>query len=129
MKNKISLVLTLFVIVGLCSCVSTGSGSEDDWPGIYAGVIPSAGGSGISVVAILYPNRTYKITYYYIDKEDTLYPSTGNLTWDGKENLITLDSGSLPRYYKVGKNTLTQLDIEGNRITGNLAENYILQKY
>jgi len=38
---------------------------------------------------------------------------------------ITLSDGSK---YLVGENQLFMLDTEGNRITGGLAENYILKK-
>ena len=33
-----------------------------------------------------------------------------------------------PKFYFVGENTLTQLDMEGKKITGSLAEEYILSK-
>lgn len=44
-------------------------------------------------------------------------------------NTITFDGlQNQPNQYFVGENTLTQLDMNGNKITGNLASNYILQK-
>jgi uncharacterized lipoprotein NlpE involved in copper resistance len=33
-----------------------------------------------------------------------------------------------PNRYLVGENTLTQLDMEGNKITGNMADQYVLKK-
>jgi hypothetical protein len=33
-----------------------------------------------------------------------------------------------PPYYKLGENTLTHLDLDGNVITGDLADDYVLKK-
>jgi len=44
---------------------------------------------------------------------------------DGKGSKITLSDGSK---YLVGENQLFMLDNEGNRISGELAEHYILKK-
>ena len=130
MKNTIPSVIILVTLLGICSCASTGGAREkpDDWPGVYAGVIPSAGGSGFSVVAIFKADRTYKISYHYIDREDKLYVDTGTFEYNDAARLITLNNSELPPYYKVEKQSLLQLDIEGNVITGKFAGSYRLKK-
>ena len=125
----------MIIFIGLlviCSGVWAGGGKDNQnspqWAGIYTGVIPSASGPGISVVAILYADATYKVTYHYIDRDPELFTFTGALRWDEKTKIITLDNKDLPPYYKVEKTGLVQLDREGKRITGPLAGNYKLRK-
>ena len=47
---------------------------------------------------------------------------------DKTGSIITLNIKDISPHYKVGENTLTQLDLDGNEISGELAENYILRK-
>jgi len=147
MKRNISVLIAVFVLLGICSTAwagggkekqesrgnwesrnGSGSGSGSKWTGVYAGVIPSAGGLGIDVVAILSEDGTYKVSYRYIEKGDEVYKFAGNFSLDRKSKIITLDSKELPPYYKAGKHGLTQLDMEGKEIKGKLAKNYKLRK-
>jgi uncharacterized lipoprotein NlpE involved in copper resistance len=105
---------------------STNEG-EPDWTGIYYGVTPAADCPGIVVVAIFNSSGFYKITHQYIDRDVAVITYTGNFEWDGKAGTLTLDDKSLPSY-KVKKDSLVQLDMEGKEITGQLAGNYILRK-
>ncbi|AKL98472.1 copper resistance protein NlpE [Endomicrobium proavitum] len=98
------------------------------WGGVYAGEIPSASGSGIKVQLTLHYNGTYEISYKYIGKKGSAYTSTGAFTWNDAGSSVILDTKDFPPYYKVGENRLFQLDMQGNMITGNLANNYILKK-
>jgi len=68
--------------------------------------------------------------YDYVDRPNGTYNWTGSFKWDKTGNIITLNSGDkeLPSYYKVGENTLTQLDTRGKVITGDLADDYVLTK-
>ena len=53
----------------------------------------------------------------------------GKYTWNAAGNTIILDGvKDAPNQYFVGENTLTQLDMEGNKITGDMADLYILKK-
>jgi len=55
---------------------------------------------------------------------------TGTYSWDGAGNAIILEGiGNAPNLYFVGENMLIQLDMEGNRISGDLAERYNLRKF
>ena len=131
MKTKMTMLFTFIVVFFIFSCASTGSGKEraqDSWHGIYAGIIPAADASGIDVMIILRSDETYVLIFNYIDHEEDEFISSGKLKWDEEAKIITLEEARFPPYYKVGKGTLTQLDIFGNEITGMLAENYILRK-
>ena len=131
MTKNISKVLIFCVLLGIGSGVWAGGRGDSQnvprWAGIYTGVIPAADGPGISVVAILRADMSYKITYQYIDRGTELLVFTGTFEWDDRARTIALDSRALPPYYRVGRNSLTQLDMEGKRITGSLAKNYELR--
>jgi uncharacterized lipoprotein NlpE involved in copper resistance len=98
-----------------------------NWDGVYTGTIPAADGEGIDVRLTLNLDETYEIRYEYIGKSSG-FTEKGNFTWDEDGAVVTLDSRDLPPHYRVGENMLTQLDMEGNEITGDLADNYLLHK-
>ena len=132
MKNIIRSIIMFLVFCAICSGAWAGGSSENQnksqWAGIYSGVIPAADCPGIVVVAILNANGQYRITYQYIDRGTEVFVYSGTFKYDEKAKTITLDSGDLPRFYKSGKNSLTQLDLEGNIIKGQFADNYVLRK-
>ena len=100
-----------------------------DWAGTYAGIIPCADCEGISVSVILNPDETYMVSYLYLGKDDNFPESfSGKFSWDEAGSTITLDTNEIPPHYKVGENRLIQLDMEGNLITGALADQYVLGK-
>ena len=144
MKKNIFGVVATLLLLNFISCGTTSRGSGDspettshssrdslDWAGIYTGVIPSAGGMGINVKFTLNTDETYTVEYQYIGKSDEIFPRTGTFTWNPEGDTIILDSintDDFPSYYKLGENILIQLDLEGNIITGELADHYILKK-
>jgi uncharacterized lipoprotein NlpE involved in copper resistance len=98
---------------------------------VYTGVIPSASGEGIDVKVTLNANETYKVEYRYIGKSDEVFTSAGKFNWNSERNIVIMPSereGDPPSYYKLGEKALIHLDIEGNVITGELANDYILMK-
>jgi len=136
LKNKIfrfSLILLLATIT-ISACVSTGTAGmshnarEDyDWAGLYSGRIPSASGSGIDVQITLRSDQTFSIVYDYVDRQG-FSTGMGTFTWDETGNIITLNHPDFPPYYKVEKDRLLHLDLDGKIITGNLADMYVLKK-
>jgi len=128
MKKIIFVLILAIVSILVCTSLWAGGGREENLPGIYNGVIPAADCPGIAVVAILNDKGEYKITYQYIDRSAEVVTFTGTFTYNGKTGLLTLNGGNLPSYYRADKKGLTQLDMEGNKITGNLAKNYLLRK-
>jgi uncharacterized lipoprotein NlpE involved in copper resistance len=95
---------------------------------VYTGVIPAASGPGINVRLTLYAGETYEIHYRYIDRQDSDFTEKGMFKWNKAGSVITLDTVDFPPHYKVGEDTLTQLDMSGKPITGGLADNYVLGK-
>ena len=102
-----------------------------DWDGKYEGIMPCADCEGIQTLMKLNNDLTYTIQTKYLGKDDKIFESSGTFNWDkdgGKIALNNVDSALGARYYWVGENHVIQLDLEGNRITGNLADKYILKK-
>ena len=129
------------VLLLLCSCGSKNSGAKNEaidaahnsrnslnWAGVYKGQIPAADAPGIDVVFTLNEDGTYEVIYHYVDRGDNSFIFAGNFEWDDAGRVIILDSGELPPYYTVGENMLIQMDMSGQEITGELAENYVLRK-
>jgi uncharacterized lipoprotein NlpE involved in copper resistance len=101
-----------------------------DWAGVYTGILPCADCEGIKVQLILNADETYEKSYIYIGKSDTPFVFSGTFMWDDAGGKITLscENFDFPIRYKVGEGKLFQLDIDGNSITGELAERYVLMK-
>ena len=131
----IFLLLAALAISGLGSCLSNRGAVDShnpknslDWEGVYTGTIPAADVEGINVRMKLNRDNTYELTYEYIGKPDNAFTNTGSFKWNGTGDIINLGIADTPSYYKVAENKLTQLDMEGKPITGDLADNYVLKK-
>ena len=100
-----------------------------DYLGVYKGVLPCADCEGIQTTITLNENLTYSIKTQYLGKGAKVFEQNGMYKWHDKVNILVLgDSENVPRYYFVGENMLTQLDMSGKKITGDLADNYQLNK-
>jgi heat shock protein HslJ len=98
-----------------------------DWEGIYTGVIPCADCPGIQVQITLLQDNTYKMNYLYQERNSFEKTYEGSFQWSKDGGSITLDDADKTSF-TVGVDHIIQLDAEGNRITGELAESYILTK-
>ena len=102
---------------------------SNDFIGVYKGVLPCADCKGITTTLELKENATYSLKTSYQGKSEKVFEEKGRFTWNHNINSIVLnDIKNAPNQYLVGKNSLTQLDMSGNKISGNLASNYILRK-
>jgi len=148
MKRLIFIISIIWLLFGLNSCKSrnqqqvdtsiavqlaTGDNSRTsvDWEGTYFGVVPCADCPGVEIRITLNKDDTYHISWKYQDRGDEMFQNSGKFQWDDSGGIITLESldkDFFPNQYRVGENRLFQLDKEGNRITGDLATNYILPK-
>ncbi|HQW69502.1 MAG TPA: copper resistance protein NlpE [Flavobacterium sp.] len=100
-----------------------------DYLGMYKGVLPCADCNGISTNIILNKDLSYEIITVYLGKREKIHREKGTFTWNKEGNTIILNEiKNAPNQYFVGENTLIQLDMEGKRITGELANKYVLVK-
>lgn len=100
-----------------------------DWPGTYQGTIPCGDCPGIQTRLTLWEDGTFERSTLYIDRDKTPFVDAGEFEWNSAGSVITLAGTSeRPLQYQVGENRLFQLDRNGERITGGLAEQYQLVK-
>lgn len=97
--------------------------------GTYRGTLPCADCEGIKTTIELNTDNTFKTVMQYLGR-DVTNETTGKISWDKKTDalLLTDQEGKPAGRYLVGKNTLTQLDLKGNKITGPVASNFIFTK-
>lgn len=106
-----------------------------DWNGTYSGVTPCASCSGIDTTLTLKLDNTYVLVTRYLDDENEakkIVTEAGSFKWNSEGNTISLMGDASrkddPKQYQLGENQLLMLDMQGNRITGSLAELYRLAK-
>lgn len=99
-----------------------------DWAGNYKGTLPCADCEGILTTITLHNNDSFKIGYNYLGKDITTFTDQGMVIWNEDGNKITLKGNSEVSQYVVGENVLTKLDLNENKIEGELAEKYQLKK-
>ena len=116
-----------------------------DWHGIYQGIIPSASGMGIRVQISLHADEAlggvFSLAYEHLTGDMPIpergdweewsaraESQSGTFEWDETGNVIKLDVNNWPPYYFVSEQRIIQLDMSGQRITGDLADNYVLTR-
>ena len=102
-----------------------------DWAGTYKGTLPCADCDGIQTVLILNADKTYTMTQTYLGSKEVNnnVSSQGTFAFDAnKPAIITLKNGEEGRQLFVGENYIDMLNMEGQKITGPLADQYRLTK-
>ena len=101
-----------------------------DYIGTYKGFLPCADCEGIETKLELNSDKTYEIKETYLGKGDGKpFESKGSFQFDSKNpSVIELDQAGDGRKYFVAEGYLKALDLEGNEITGELADKYQLKK-
>jgi uncharacterized lipoprotein NlpE involved in copper resistance len=99
-----------------------------DVDGIYVGTLPTASGEGM-VVEVTLSGNTYKKTVTYVGKSDEPIETVGEFVWDDVSGpIITFIGEEAPNKYIIGEDRLISLDMDGEIITGDLADMYVLKK-
>jgi len=145
MKNTIIAI----VVIVLASCQTQKTASSDkanegmkktdaahtsqnalDWDGTYRGFLPCDDCEAVQTTVSLKKDLTFTIKTKYLGKSDSVYQTAGKFSWNEKGNTVTLilPDKSQTTQYLVGENLLTQLDKQGNKITGDNASRYVLSK-
>jgi heat shock protein HslJ len=138
MKTKNVILILVLLFIGSASCKSTkkaqtndlksaadNSMTSVDWPGTYQGVLPCADCEGIKTQIVFNKDLSYILETQYLGKDEKVFQTKGTFKWNDAGSKITLDNSE--KMYQVGENRLFHLDIDGNRITGEIADNYILE--
>ncbi len=143
--NLLTSILTSILLLTLTACSSTSATTDNtpsaatadnsrtslDWSGTYIGTLPCASCEGISTRIRLGKDLHYQLSETYLGKSDKAMLTEGTFTWNTDGNSIILQGiaeGERSTYFRVGENKLTQLDLQGAKIEGSLAANYVLVK-
>ncbi|WP_326984647.1 copper resistance protein NlpE [Chryseobacterium sp. MYb264] len=98
-----------------------------DWQGTYEAVVPCADCPGIKTVVTLNKDRTFRISEEYLERKG-ISEEKGTFEWDAGGSVITLKGKNTHYKYKVGENTITQLDMSGKPIDGPNKKLYVFTK-
>jgi heat shock protein HslJ len=125
-----ALLLVFFKLaISMAANAQDNSRTSLDWDGTYQGMLPCADCPGIDIRITLNPEGTYERSVRYRDREDEARVDTGRFDWDDSGGVVTLgDAGEPDARYRVGENRLFWLDRSGQRVSGPLAEHYVLKK-
>lgn len=104
-----------------------GDGNELSWHGVYTGTLPCADCEGIEVLLTLKKDSTFTRILKYLGKDDYLFTEEGTLEWDDESRIVTV-AGNNRQMYLLKKDELYHLDAEGEKIKGDLASMYVLDK-
>jgi uncharacterized lipoprotein NlpE involved in copper resistance len=101
-----------------------------DYVGTYKGTTPCADCEGIEVELIINGDSTYSLSNKYLGKGDGKpFVKTGKYSWTADGSTIELAGiTDGPSKFKVGEGRIWQLDMQGNKVEGELADKYILTK-
>ena len=148
-KNLLLCGMAAALTLSLASCNSAGKANDNaeaptdstvavaeaqpesaafDKAGVYTGVIPCADCGGIETTLELRADGTYSLTEIYKDKKDGRFESSGKFQWDAAASCITVGEGDDMISYIVEGDHLVMLDQDGHRVTGELADHYVLTK-
>ena len=97
--------------------------------GTYKGTLPCADCEGIETEITLNEDETYTKKTKYLGKDEKVFEELGDYSWKEDGNTLILEGiDTEPMEYMVRENSLMQMDMQGNKITGDLSEKYILEK-
>jgi heat shock protein HslJ len=142
MTSKYSFLMMVGLIIISCNTTNQSTGTDQildghnsknslDWTGIYRGVIPCADCEGIQTEIRLNQDMTYMVSTRYLGKDSSIFSVNGSFEWDQSGNKITLanlDRDLKTNSYLVGEDRLFKLDMQRNKIEGDLSGQYILEK-
>ncbi len=101
-----------------------------DWAGTYSGVTPCADCPGIRTTVHLRDDGSFERTLVHIDRGPVPEVETGSFSWNEAGSTVILESvNGASQLYQVGEGRLFHLDREGQRISGELANQYTLDKH
>lgn len=99
-----------------------------DWAGTYEGTLPCEDCPGIKVELKINSDETYALHQELLET-DMKGTETGTFTWDEEGGIITLkNQDGREDLYQLGENQIIRLDPNGNRVQGELADQYVLKK-
>lgn len=99
-----------------------------DWHGTYEGVLPCADCPGILMRLTLNQNGSYELLTQYLDRQALPSRTRGLFKWHNDGLRIRLDEAGGEQFYFVAEERLFWLQPDGTRVSGPLAEQYVLTR-
>ena len=107
------------------------NGNGQTFSGNYVGILPCADCKGVKTI-IKFDNGNYsKDTEYFGKKEDNKFVEKGTIKLNEDKTILTLipeDAPDITTSYKVGEESIIQLDNENKQYTGEDSIKYVLQR-
>lgn len=130
--DKIVIVLLISVLFGACDSPDgrgTNNIAPDSLAGeTYSGITPCADCEGIFYELVLLDDQRYEERSIYIGESSRPFIDTGSYVIQG-DTLLTLEGeNKKSTSFVIEDSTLVMLDQKGERITGSLADHYILDR-
>ncbi|MGO1298521.1 MAG: copper resistance protein NlpE [Vibrio sp.] len=101
-------------------------GDQLDWQGTYQGALPGADGNQVKTDITLKQDKSFIMTQEVDGKDVT---TKGSFTWNDDASKLILDSGKgKPMEFGIEKGAIFKLDAAGNRVQGEMADQYELEK-
>lgn len=99
-----------------------------DIVGQYSGLFPCVDCKGVEVKINLNEDSSFLYISQYIESETITFQYKGH--WHIDKSIITLEDTNhkMIEKYFVGENFIQQVDAQGNRMTGEKEDDYILKK-
>ncbi len=139
-KKRITFTLMLGLLLNFIPAFAETTDSHDkqghhadkslDWPGIYMGFLPCQDCIGVKTTLALNKSGSYILITVNVGKSDREFVEKGKFTAGGKGDtlVLTARNSNVTHQYAVAKDMLIQLDEQGNRVSGKLADRYILRR-
>jgi copper homeostasis protein (lipoprotein) len=138
-KQLLTFLLISFACLHFSPVVAETAGTENaqhaqknlNLSGLYLGFFPCADCKGIRTTLALNKNNTYVIITIYVGKSDREIVEKGkfSLGENGDTLVLTPKKGSTTtQQYLIDDDMLIKLDEDGNRITSDGADRYILKR-
>ncbi len=96
--------------------------------GTYSGTLPCADCEGIQYSLTLDEEAQYETSVIYLGKSDKIVTTRGVWSLQNDTTLVLDTAGTEQDQFWVGQDQLVMLDKKGERIEGDLADQYILQR-
>lgn len=123
--KSIWIIFVSLLIAGVFQSCSTSKQLPKEWIGTYYGFLPCADCPGISYTLVLESRRFHRTMEYY--DRNTSTTTEGKLEYkDGQVELY--ENGHVIGRYAMEGNQIYALDGDGKRITGPLADHFILYR-
>jgi uncharacterized membrane protein len=128
-------LLSAFILIMNNSCQGPKSGAAgeaadvNEYAGQYAGIVPCADCEGIAYRIALNPDFTYRERLFYQGKSTEAIEGQGSFSIRA-DGVVVLDKEQKGMaLFRKNEYGLLMLDIEGNEITGALADRYQLRPF